>query len=231
MKPSGVQLSRPIGPAWAADSDQLVGAGLVMRGEHDPHAGQHHVELAIGERQRLGVGLTPLHLHAQLRGLFPPGVEQLRSQVGGDHAGPGQGRGDGGVARSGGDVQHPVTARHPARPNQNRAKVRDDLGCQGGVVAQGPHPSVPGLEGKVGVDRVDRCGHFSSPGRSGWIYCQWTDGKNDRTRFLVRDLYQARPLEASPLALADQGAGTYSAWHELPVLPVLPRGQGDGAFG
>ena len=58
MKPSGVQLASPIRPPGRQTRSQLGrGARLVGR-EHHAERRQHGVERAVGERQRLGVGLA-----------------------------------------------------------------------------------------------------------------------------------------------------------------------------
>ena len=54
--------------------------------EHDPDARQDDVELAVGERERFGIRLPPIHLYAVPSGHASPRVEELWSQVGGHHA-------------------------------------------------------------------------------------------------------------------------------------------------
>jgi hypothetical protein len=93
----------------------------VVRREHDAQAGHHRVELAVGERQILGVGLPPFQPRPPPRGLPLPGFEQFRGQVAGHHAGSRLGGGDRGVAGSGGHVEHPVPGLDPDRAGQDRA--------------------------------------------------------------------------------------------------------------
>ena len=71
------------GAARAAHPDELVGAGLVVRREHDADAGHDGVELAVGERQRLGVGLPPVQPRPPPRGLPRPASSSsgVRSQA------------------------------------------------------------------------------------------------------------------------------------------------------
>ena len=76
------------GSARTADPDQLVGGGLMMRGEHDSQAGHDHVELAVAERERLGVGLPPFQRQALLLRLPLTGGQEFGSEVAGDYAIP-----------------------------------------------------------------------------------------------------------------------------------------------
>ena len=80
-------------------------------------------------------------------------VEQLGGQVGGDDLGAGRGGRDGGVAGAGRHVEHPVARPTPAASTRIGPEVGDDLGGDGGVVAQRPHGAVLGLQGPVGLGR------------------------------------------------------------------------------
>ena len=80
--PSGVQLSRRDRAAGAADADQLVGRGLVVRREHHADRGHHDVEGLVLERQVLGVGGHPVELE-RLRPAraLRAGLQQLGREV------------------------------------------------------------------------------------------------------------------------------------------------------
>ena len=67
MKPSGVQFASPMRPPGRSTrSISLRGTAVVGR-EHHAEGGQHDVEGAVGEGQRLGIG--DLELHVQALGL------------------------------------------------------------------------------------------------------------------------------------------------------------------
>jgi hypothetical protein len=73
--------------AAPANSDQLVGTSQVAGGKHDSDTRQHHIELAVGARKRLGVRLLPFHLDAPMGGLLPTGVEELGAQCSSNRVG------------------------------------------------------------------------------------------------------------------------------------------------
>jgi len=76
MKPSGVQLARPMLAAGLADAKHL-GRGLVLVGrEHHAEGRDHGVEARFGERQRLGVGLLELNAPAFGLGALAATIEQ-----------------------------------------------------------------------------------------------------------------------------------------------------------
>nr|WP_303629807.1 hypothetical protein [Actinomadura madurae] len=175
MKPSGVQLSRPIVPPGPADAHQLVRRGLVVRGEHDAHAGQDGVELVLRERQGLGVGLPPPQRRAAACRRVPSGVQQFRRQVARDHVGARERGGDGGVPGARRDVQHPLAGADPGGLDQNAAQVRDDLRGQLRIVPQRPHPPVRGLQ---------RVPHDGSP------RVVVSNARSPAGALLVQDLYR-----------------------------------------
>jgi hypothetical protein len=88
------------------DPHELVGCRMVVRREHHADRREHDVERAVGERQRLGVGLAPLELGAGLGRDAPPDVEQLGREVARDDHGAAQRGRDRSVAAAGGDVEH-----------------------------------------------------------------------------------------------------------------------------
>ena len=152
------------GPAGAAHPGQLVCAGLVERREHDAQARHDRVELAVGERQVLGVGLPPFKRRSASFGRPPPGLEQFRGEVAGYYAGPGLGRGDRGVAGSGGHVEHPVSGPDLARFDEDGAEARHEVGGHGRVVAERPHGAVPRLQRPARFGGIrGLSAHFGSP--------------------------------------------------------------------
>ena len=122
MKPSGVQLIRPMVPPGRHDADQLVGARLVVRGEHDADAGQHGVERAVVERERLGVGLPPVERDPGGLGVPATRLEQLGGEVAGDDAGTGLRRRDGDVAGARRDVEDAVPGPDAGWPRRGAAR-------------------------------------------------------------------------------------------------------------
>ena len=58
MKPSGVQLARPILPPALQTRSSSAAARLLVRREHHAEGREHDVEAVVRERQVLGVGLA-----------------------------------------------------------------------------------------------------------------------------------------------------------------------------
>ena len=139
MKPSGVQLSRPIRAAGAHHADELVGGLLVVRREHHADAGHDGVERPVGVRQRLGVGGLPVEGEALGRGGPAADLEKLGREVGGGDPGAAAGRGQRHVARAGGDVEDALAGADADGLDEDLAEVVDDLRRDRVVVAQRPH--------------------------------------------------------------------------------------------
>ena len=158
---------QPHRPTGTDDADELVGALLVMRSEHHADAGEDRVERAVGERQRLGVGLAPVDLDTALRGRATPGVEELRGEVGGDDVRASLRSGDGDVARARCDIEDELAGVDVAGLDERGAEAPDEVVGQGRVVTGGPHRAVLRLECAVGLGAGDGGGgHVSFP--SGW---------------------------------------------------------------
>ena len=87
----------------------------MVRDEHHPDAGEHRVELIDAERQRFGIGFTPLQVDAPGPGERCTALQQFRDQVAGDDIRTGERGGDRRIARPGGDVEHPITRTDPTR--------------------------------------------------------------------------------------------------------------------
>lgn len=134
-----------------------------MRREHDPQAGHDDVELAITERERLGIGLPPLQLKALLRGPALPGGQQFGGQVTGDYVCAGAHGWDRGVAGSSSHIQNPDSRPHPGGGNEDLPQPGDDVGGQGRVVTQRPHCAVLFFQHPVSLYGGSRCGHDGSP--------------------------------------------------------------------
>lgn len=156
-------VDQPDRAAGAADAQHFVRGRLVVRGEHDADARHHDVELAVREGQRLRVRLPPLQPGAPHGGQVPPDLQQLGSEVGRHHVGPGQGGRNGRVAGARPDVEDAVARPYTALADQQGAQLRDDVGGDRRVVAHRPHRAVLGLQGAVGLDRIARLGHDSRP--------------------------------------------------------------------
>ena len=75
------------------------------------------------------------HLPYDDGGLPGPLLEQLGSQVAGDHSGTGEGGGEGHVAGAGGDVQHQVARTDPRGVHEHGPELGDQVGGDGLVVA------------------------------------------------------------------------------------------------
>jgi len=129
-------------PARAAYPQQLGGGAGLVRGEHDAEGGQHDVERAVGERQRLRVSVSRFQVQALDLGAAGGRLEQPRHEVGGGHPGAAPGGRQGGVARAGGDIQHAFAGMDVDRPAQHLPD-EDLLGPGPGEVAQRPHSPRP----------------------------------------------------------------------------------------
>ena len=96
----------------------------MVRGEDRAERRGDDVELAICERERLGVGLDPLELHPVGLGLTAARLEVLRRQVRSHDLGPGLGGADRRVSRPGGDVEHALPGRDPTRLTSTSPKLQ-----------------------------------------------------------------------------------------------------------
>ena len=106
MKPSGVQLARPILPPRLHTRTSL-GSGAVLVGrEHHPEGGDDDVEAGVGKRQRLRIGLAELDAEPVGVGALAGALEQGRHVVGRDHLAPAPRGGKRDVAVAGSDVEH-----------------------------------------------------------------------------------------------------------------------------
>ena len=92
----------------------------MVRGEHYPDAREHRVELSDVERQGFGIGFTPLHVDTS--GQRCTALQQFRDQIAGGHIRADERGGDRHVARTGGDVEHPITRADPTRLYQYRTQ-------------------------------------------------------------------------------------------------------------
>ncbi len=108
-----MKLAIPIAPPGPADPEQLIGDRLMVGREHGAERRRDDVELAVRERQRLGVGDDPLDVDTPLASLVLAGRETFRRQVGGDDVRARLSRADRDVAGAGGDVEHVLTGLDP----------------------------------------------------------------------------------------------------------------------
>ena len=189
MKPSGVQLSRPMVPPGRhtrISSSALAwwnGANMTPRQDmtvsNSPSANGRSSASACRHSS-----VVP-----RRRGLPLPGLEQFRGQVAGYHAGPGLGGGDRGVAGSGGHVEHPVSGPDLARFDEDRAEARDEVGGHGRIVAERPHGAVLRLQRPARFGGIRGLGgHFGSPP----LVVSGPDARKCGTRRLVQHLYSPR---------------------------------------
>ena len=114
------QPDRPSGPAHA---HELVRDRPVIRREHRAERRRDDVELAVAERQRLGVGLDPLELDAARcapRARPASKFSGVRSEATTVRAG--LGRADGDVAGARRDVEHALPGADAARLPRARAR-------------------------------------------------------------------------------------------------------------
>src|SRR6185369_4271170 len=90
-------LRRPRGEtdpaAWASHPDQLARGLLLVRREHRPEDRAHDVELAVRERQRLGIALDELGIEALRVAPATGPVEKRGDVVDADDLAPAAGRG------------------------------------------------------------------------------------------------------------------------------------------
>ena len=77
----------------------------MMRSEHHAQAGQHSIKLTIAIRQCLGVCGFPSQLDSGFGRQLLTGLQQFGREIRGNHPCAGAGRGNRGVAATGGDVK------------------------------------------------------------------------------------------------------------------------------
>ena len=146
IKPSGVQLARPILPPRLADAQQL-GRRLVLVGrEHDAEGRDDRVKAAVGKRQRLGVGFAELDVQPFGRGAFAAAFEQRRHVIGRGHLAPAARRRQRRVAVAGRDIEHLAAGAQVERLAQLLA---DDLQRRADhrIVARRPGALLARLDG------------------------------------------------------------------------------------
>ena len=107
MKPSGVQLARPILPPGLQTRSSSAAALSWFGVNITPKVETTTSKLRIGERQRLGVGLREVDRSAaRPRRARAAALEQRRHVVGRGHLAPAARGGERRVAVAGGDVEH-----------------------------------------------------------------------------------------------------------------------------
>ncbi len=155
MKPSGVQLARPILPPGLQTRDELRGGTLLIGREHHAEGRDDDVEARIRERQLLRIGLAEIDDEPLGIGALAGALEQRRHVVGRDHLAPAPRRGERHVAVAGRDVEH----RLPGAKIERLAQLlADDLqgGADDGIVAGGPGALLARLDGaQIDLGGVD----------------------------------------------------------------------------
>ena len=149
MKPSGVQLARPILPPGLQTRISSAAARSWSGVNITPKVETTTSKLPSGERQRLRVGLAERDVEPLGVGALAGALEQRRHVVGGDHVAPAARRGERDVAVAGGDVEHLLPGAQVERLAQLFA---DDLqgGADDGIVAGRPGALLAGLERRRG---------------------------------------------------------------------------------
>ncbi len=117
----------------------------MVRGEDRTERGRDDVEGAVLERERLGVRLHPVQLHAPRAGLAPARFEVLWREVGRHNVRTRLGGADRDVPRARGDVEHALAGCDPARVHEHRPENPDGLGREPVVVAERPQGPLLGL--------------------------------------------------------------------------------------
>ena len=143
MKPSGVQLTRPIcaaGPArpGAARRRLVWWCGANMMPTHERTASNSPSEYGRASAS----ASCQVRVTSAAVGVPAPRLQQLGRQVGGDDVGAGEGGRDGALPRAGGDVEDPLPGLEGQASDDGLAEVGDELGGDGVVVAEGPHGAV-----------------------------------------------------------------------------------------
>ena len=137
-------------PAGTAGAHELVGRGLVVRGEHHADGGHHDVEGRIVEREVLRIGLDPVELGARGARADAPGVEQLGGEIARHDLGAALRGRDRGVAGAGADVEDALPGLDAARLDEAGAERREERLDHRRVVAGRPHAAVACLQLDVG---------------------------------------------------------------------------------
>ena len=150
MKPSGVQLARPILPPERQTRSSSAAALSWFGVNITPKVETTTSKLAIGERQRLGVGLLEFDRQPSASARARAALEQRRHVVGRGDVAPAARGGERGVAVAGGDVEHGLAGTQVERLAK---RLADDLqrGADDGVVAGRPGGLLAGLQrGEIG---------------------------------------------------------------------------------
>jgi hypothetical protein len=82
----------------------------VIGGEHGAEGRHHRIEAFVGKRQRLRIGDFDLERQALAQGAFPGAIQQRGHIIRRRHIAPAARRGQGGIAVSGRNIQHPLPA-------------------------------------------------------------------------------------------------------------------------
>ena len=123
MKPSGRPADqRRCVPPGRQTRDELVGRGLVVRGEHHPDAGDDGVEGGVGERQRLRVRRAASRSAGRRASASRRPTSSFGGEVGGDDLGARPCCRDRRVAAAGRDVEHAVARARSRRPRRGSGR-------------------------------------------------------------------------------------------------------------
>ncbi len=146
MKPSGVWATRPIRPPDRVTRASSLAVRSWFGREHRPEDGADDVEAAVAEREILGVALDELHLEASASVRAAGALEQRRDVVQPTTLAAPSGRGHGGVAAAGCDVEDALGRVDVERLDEELGHD-EDLRADHVVVAAGPGRLLAHLDG------------------------------------------------------------------------------------
>ena len=142
---------RPVGepdPAAAAQHAQhLRGRTCVLRRKHGAKSGQHHIETAVREWQRLGIGDLEGNLQSFGVGTRSPLLEQRGNIVGRGDLREATRGGKGGIAVTGRDIEHALARAHVHRLGKRLAHDLQGSADDGEITAR-PGGLLLRLEGR-----------------------------------------------------------------------------------
>ena len=137
--------------ARLADPDQFIRRQLVMRREHHTDAGQHRVELVVGERHFRGVRFLPLQRHTALGGDRLTCDEQLGGQIA-RHDGRSRLRGrNGNASGARGHVEYTIAGADTGRLDEHRAKRGHHVSWPAGPAASSRRHTSPAERARFSI--------------------------------------------------------------------------------
>jgi hypothetical protein len=120
INPLGTQFASAIRPP-GRHVRTIVGCPLLIRREHRPERGEHHIEHFVLERQRLRIGHRRCQAEPLALGACLGDLQKGLDEVAGGHASAATRGGDRGVAAARRNVEHTLTCVHVDRAAQQLA--------------------------------------------------------------------------------------------------------------